>query len=348
MIFVTGGTGLVGAHLLCELIRSGKQVKALKRRTSNLNLTLKTFSYYSAGYQELFNKINWVEGNILDYYFLEDTLAGVEEIYHCAAMVSFRSADRKKMISNNVEGTANLVNAALTRSVKKMCHVSSVASLGRPKNGTAVSEETCWIPSKRNSGYSESKFYSEAEVWRGIREGMDAVIVNPSIILGPGNWESGSPRFFKSVGDGLQFYTKGITGYVDVGDVVRAMILLMGDNNFGSCKNQRYLLSAENLSYRDFFNAIADSLGRKRPRFFASDFILSTAWKLAAFWSLFSGSPAVITRDAVSNSNHEFFFDGSKIRETLPGFQYRPVSESIKEISKIFLSEKNNCKSAKT
>ena len=170
MIFVTGGTGLVGAHLLYSLVNSGREVTALKRNTANPEQTLKIFSYYSSRYEELFKRIRWAEGDVQDYFTLEDMLDGVEEVYHCAAMVSFNTSVRRKMLTNNVEGTANMVDAALYNGVKKFCHISSIASLGRTGNGFPVTEETSWIPSKKHSGYSESKFYSETVVWRGIEE----------------------------------------------------------------------------------------------------------------------------------------------------------------------------------
>ncbi|NCB09315.1 MAG: NAD-dependent epimerase/dehydratase family protein, partial [Bacteroidia bacterium] len=140
IIFVTGGTGLVGAHLLYQLTAAGKKVKALKRKTSNLQQVLKVFSYYSENHTTLFDQIEWVNGDILDYYSLEEMLAGVTEIYHCAAIVSFDPKERAKMIANNVEGTANLVNAALENGVKKICHVSSVAALGQMSGGQPVTE----------------------------------------------------------------------------------------------------------------------------------------------------------------------------------------------------------------
>lgn len=337
MVFVTGGTGLVGAHLLYELVKSGKQVKALKRKTSNLDITLKTFAFYSSEAKELFEKIDWVEGDILDFFSLEDLLNGVDEVYHCAAIVSFHSSERKKMISNNVEGTANLVNAALKNGVKKFCHVSSIAALGRTNSDIPVTEETSWVPSKKKSGYSESKFFSEVEVWRGIQEELDSVIVNPSIILGPGNWKSGSPKLFKTINDGMQFYTKGITGYVDVRDVVNVMLLLMDDKNFETCKNQRYLLNATNLSYQELFCTIADELGKKRPRVYAPDVLLGVAWRFAALSGIF-GNPSPITHETVANSNQKFYFDGSKITQKIEGFNYRDISETIKEVSEILKS----------
>lgn len=330
MIFVTGGTGLVGAHLLFELTKAGKKVKALKRETSNLNQVLKTFSYYTKTPQELFDKIEWVNGDILDYFSLEKILAGVTEIYHCAAIVSFDSKERQKMISNNVEGTRNLVDAAIENGVKKLCHVSSIAALGKLQNGDAINEETNWVPSKKNSGYSESKFFSETEIWRGMEEGLDAVIVNPSIIFGPAKWESGSAKIFKTVWDGMKFYTKGVTGFVDVHDVVRPMLLLMNESNFEKCKNQRFLLSAENLSYQSVFSQIATALNQPAPTIWANDFLLAFVWRAASLISLITQKPAFITKEAASGRNQLNKFDGSKITQML-SYSYIPISESIKK-----------------
>jgi dihydroflavonol-4-reductase len=149
------------------------------------------------------------------------------------------------MIANNVEGTANLVNAALEKGVRKICHVSSVAALGRLDEQQLITEETNWVPSKKISGYSESKFFSEVEIWRGIEEGLNAVIVNPSIILGPANWETGSAKMFKTVWDGMKFFTRGVTGFVDVRDVVKAMILLMDEQYFEKIKTSVFSSAAK-------------------------------------------------------------------------------------------------------
>jgi len=338
MIFVTGGTGLVGSHLLFELAKTGKKVKALKRESSNLQQVLKTFSYYSENPENLFKRIEWVNGDILDYFSLETALKGVTEIYHCAAIISYQPDERKKMITNNVEGTTNLVNAALQNGVKKICHVSSVAALGSWGNGMPITEETNWIPSKKISGYSESKFFSETEIWRGIEEGIDAVILNPSIILGPGNWDSGSPRFFKTIWTGLNFYTKGVTGFVDIKDVVRAMILLMDDSNFENTRNQRYLLNAENLSYQEVFSQIADALDKPRPKYYTSELMLEVAWRFGKMISLFTKKPEIITRETAASSIKLKHFDGSKICRTIQ-FDYLPVSDSIKQTADYFKND---------
>ena len=338
MIFVTGGTGLVGSHLLLALLQQDAGVKALRRKSSDVEKVRKLFRWYTSDADELFSRIMWVEGDILDICSLEEHLQDVSLIIHCAAVVSFDTGKRAEMIHNNVEGTANLVNAALSCGVKKICHVSSNSALGSAKEGRMVTEETSWIPGRRNSGYSESKFFSEAEIWRGIEEGLDSVVVNPSIILGPGDWQSSSTLFFPAVYRGFPFYTRGITGFVAVRDVVDAILLLTRNDNFERLKNRKYLLNAGNLSYRDFFNQIADALGKPRPFLYASPLILEIAWRLSFLWAFITGKPARITREAVANSNREIRYDGSKITE-MTGFRYRPLSEAIKHTAACFLDE---------
>jgi nucleoside-diphosphate-sugar epimerase len=338
MILVTGGTGLVGAHLLYELTNSGLRVKALRRQQSNTEWVKKIFSYYTNRVDELYARIEWVEGDILDYLSLEEALKGITCIYHCAAIVSFHGDDNDMMLNNNVKGTGNLIDAAIHNGVRRFCHVSSIAALGKTQDGSVITEETYWTPSKRKSGYSLSKFFSEMEVWRGIEEGLDAVIVNPSIIIGPGNWEIGSPKLFQSIWKGLKYYTKGITGFVDVRDVVKAMIILTDDSRFEEVKNQRFILNAGNLSYQDFFNKIADGLNKPRPRNFASDIKLHIAWRMAKAASFFTGKRPVITRDAVSSSNQKNHYSGEKISAKI-GFKYQSLDSSIADIAELFLKD---------
>lgn len=335
MIFVTGGTGLVGSHLLYDLLKSGKKVRALRRSSSNMRWVKRVFAYYAENPAELFEQIEWVEGDILNYYSLQDLLTGISEVYHCAAMVSFHPNDHDSMLNNNVKGTANLINAAIHNQVKKFCHVSSIAALGKTQDGSEINEDTYWTPSKRKSSYSLSKFFSEMEVWRGIEEGLEAVIVNPSIVLGPGNWDIGSPKLFQAIWKGLKYYTKGETGFVDVRDVSQAMIRLMDKENFAKTNNERFILNAGNLNYQDFFNKIADALQKPRPTTFASDLILQVSWRAARLASFFSGKRPFITRDTVSGSNKISRYDGRKIINTID-YQYHNLDRTITDIAGMF------------
>ena len=338
MIFVTGGTGMVGAHLIYDLVLKGEKVLALKRPGSSLQRVEKIFGFYCKDPESLLQKIEWVEGDLLDKEGLCRLLTGVDQIYHAAAIISFDSRDRDAIIHNNCEGTANLVDLALSMGIPHFCHVSSVAAIGSPPEGIEASEDHPWCNSRDHSAYTESKYLSEMEVWRAILQGLNAVIVNPSVIIGPGDWKSGSSMVFSKVWHGLKFYTKGGTGFVDVHDVTSAMQLLMANETWETIKNQRYILSAENLTFREFFYQIADNLHVSRPKFLAGKTLLKIAWRFFALIRLLTGIKPTITREVVRSTYKTSSYDGSKICRTI-GFKYTPAEVSIREISLIFLND---------
>jgi nucleoside-diphosphate-sugar epimerase len=273
-IFVTGGTGLLGSHLLYKLICDGYEPMALKRTTSDTDKTLRTFCYYSEKGNELFKKIRWIDGDLLDYQLLLDQIKVAGYVYHCAAAVSFQSADKNELKEINVQGTANIVNACIEKGVSKLLHVSSIGTLGRADAREVVTEETYWN-NKKTSIYSTTKYYAEMEVWRGMAENLNAVIVNPSIILGPGNWDEGSSKLFSTVYNGLKFYTQGTNGFVDVNDVCNIMIQLMKSE----IKGERFILNSENVAYKDIFGWMAHELGVSTPKYEATRFISELAWR---------------------------------------------------------------------
>lgn len=235
LILVTGGTGLVGTHLLFDLCKSGKRIRALKRIGSDVANVKKVFSYYSSNVDELLKNIEWVDVDLMDVYSLLDAMEGITEVYHCAAMVSFDSKHETEMMKINVEGTSNMVNAALEKGIKKFCHVSSIATIGRAEHISLSTEETFWKSSPDHSNYAISKYAAEREVWRASEEGLDVVIVNPSLIIGAGNWQQSSSIFFEKGFKGMKYYTEGSNGFVDVRDVVTLMIRLMNSdkNRYG-------------------------------------------------------------------------------------------------------------------
>lgn len=334
MIVVTGGTGLVGAHLLYDLCQKHSNVRAIKRQNSDLEQVKKTFSYYSIDAELLFEKIEWVDADVVDYPSLEAAFEGATQIYHVAAMVSFRESDREKMQEINVKGTANVVNAALYRKVEKLCHVSSIAALGKPEADQLATEETPWKDSDKSSPYSMSKYKSELEVWRGIEEGLPAVIVNPSIILGPCKWDSGSAALFSLVWKGLKFYTPGVNGFVYVGDVSKAMIQLMESNITG----QRYTLNAEDVGYQKLFKLMAQSLGRKEPSIAVKPWMSELSWRLLKFSSVFTGKPPSLTKATARSSMKISRLSNQKIKEAI-GIEFTSVEEMIDLTSKQFLNE---------
>ncbi len=334
MNFVTGGTGLLGSHLIYDLLLKGEEVRALKRATSHIQSVKKIFSYYNTNADELFNKIQWIEGNILDFYSLKEALIGVDHVYHCAAIISFDPQQRDKIIEENVAGTANLVNACLEIKIKKYCQVSSIAAIGKSEINGLITEQGQWLNSKNKSAYSISKHLSEMEVWRGIAEGLNAVIVNPSIILGPGNWENGSSKMFTSIYKGLRFFTKGITGYVDVRDVSKAMIELM------ECEisAERFILNAENLSYEHVFKLMAKTLGVKIPDIYAKKWMSELGWRLEKIKEIVFNKPALLTRETARTAHKSSFYSNQKIKDEL-NFSFTPIEQSIQDVSRLFLKE---------
>jgi len=324
MIFVTGGTGLVGSHLLVELALKGQRVRAIMRDKNRLEMVKKLFIYYHpANGHELFKTIEWVEGDINDIFSLKEALKGIKTVYHCAAMVSFLPADRQQMVKVNVNGTANLVNVSLVQGVEKFCHCSSVAAIGQPEEGKPTVESLVWKTSSKNSWYSISKYGAEREVWRGSEEGLPVVIVNPSIIIGPGDTSRSSAQLYQSVKSGLKFYTKGVTGFVDARDVASAMVQLTHSDKI----NERYILSGENLQYKQVFEYFAESAGVKPPKYYAGPILSELAWRLEKLRSLLTGKKPLITRETARNANSVRLFSNDKIRKAI-GFSFRPVKEA--------------------
>lgn len=339
MILVTGGTGLLGSHLLYDLTKSGKQVRAIRRRTGRDSFVRKVFSYYSENPDELFSRIEWFDADLMDFGRIEDAFEGVEEVYHAGAMVSFYPKDHKAMLKTNIEGTANLINLSLAKGVKKFCYVSSVATLGRAENTGISDEETYWVPSRKNSVYSISKYGAEREVWRGMEEGLNAVIVNPSVIMGPGYWQDNS-GLFRLVYEGLKYYTRGVNGYVDVRDLSRAMIVLMDGNIF----RERFVVSAANLSYQEFFECVARHMGKPAPAVNVPPAMTGIAWRVEAVRSFFTGAKPEITREMAITTSMEYRYSNEKLLKRL-NFEFTPVEESIRGICNCYLRDLNGSKS---
>ena len=334
MILVTGATGLVGSHLLYQLCQAEKLVCAIKRDRSNINFVKKVFSYYCDDYSNLFQKIKWIDADILDLPSLEDAFKGVTSVYHCAAWISFNPKHKQKMIQNNVEGTANIVNLCLAHNINKLCHVSSVASIGRAPKNQPINEDTLWSENPLNSAYSISKYKSEIEVWRGVEEGLNAVIVNPAIILGPGKWEKGSSLIFKQIWNGMPFYTSGSSGFVDVRDVAKIMIQLM---NSSICA-ERFILSSESIPFKTTFDYIANQLGRKNAHIKIGPFLSSVGWRLAKIFSFFTGKGPVFTKETAIAGSSISIYDSEKVSKQL-GFKFKKVKKSCEEFSDLFLRE---------
>jgi dihydroflavonol-4-reductase len=334
MIVVTGGTGLVGSHLLLELLKADNTVRVLIRKDSKPEKVFTVWKHYVPDPEKLLGKIEWYPCDITDKFALSEALIGADQVYHCAARVSLDGTNKRNMYEVNVLGTHNIVNICLELNVKKLVHVSSIAAIGKAMNGTILSEADGW-PVKSKSIYSQTKTLGELEVWRGIAEGLNADIVNPSVIIGPGDWQQSSSRFFDVIFRGLKYYTKGTTGFVDVRDVTKAMILLMNSEISG----ERFILNSANMSIKDFFEKIALSLEVKAPARYASPLLTSLAWEIEYIKYLFSGLMPKITRQSARTSHTVRQYSGKKIIDQL-NFVYTPIDESIANTARLYLQEK--------
>jgi dihydroflavonol-4-reductase len=315
-IFITGGTGFLGSHLIKQLVQAGyDDIRALYRDKQKIS-------------QE--SKITWIEGDILDAPLLEEVMIGVDWVFHCAAVVSFDPRDFKQMYQANAEGTANVVNMALEAGVKKFIHVSSVAAIGRNEKEPIVTEQTKWIRSPLNTHYAESKYQAEQEVWRGAAEGLNVVVVNPGVILGMQSMERGTGRMFNQVNKGLRFYTRGNNGFVDVNDVAKFMILLAESDII----EKRFILVGENLPYKHVFELIAKALHKKAPDIQVTPLIAAIAWRVEWLKSRFSNKRPLITKETAMTSAHSFFYENAQSLAAFQNFKYTPIEKVINEIGK--------------
>ncbi len=324
MILVTGGTGLLGSQLVWDLMQENTMVRVLVRATSDRSILQRKF----ISHPDLYHCIDFFEGDILDVFSLADALKGVKQVYHCAAMVSFDPSKADDMLHINADGTENVVNACMEANIAKLCYVSSVATLGRKDSLEAADENALWENNKNNSNYAISKYSAEREVWRGITEGLNAVIVNPSVILGAGNWKTDSSSLFKRVQEGLKYYTNGISGFVDVRDVSRCMMQLMQSNISG----ERFIISSQNISYKQLLQWMAESLKVKPPHNEATPFLSGLAWRLAHLRNRLSGKPSLITRETTRSALQKFCYSNKKVKKQL-GMEFIPVQDAVEWVA---------------
>lgn len=316
MILITGGTGFIGSLLLEKLLAEGHNVRALMRENSKVPDHLTRLP-----------NLEWVVADLLDYFALKDAFEGVHQVYHCAAKVSYAKKDKREIMRTNVEGTTHIVNLCLENACR-LLHVSSVAALGNNEKGQAITEKNKWEWSADKSNYSISKFEAEREVWRGISEGLDAVIINPSVIIGTSKSRSESNKIFELLEKGFSYYPKGSAGFVDARDVVDIMTRLMNKRDLSG---EQYLINAENLDYYDLFkrySLVANTLPPKKP---LSTFSLQLGWRLIAVLKRLGLTKSDFSKEIALAVNKKSFYSNEKIKETL-GYKFIPLNNSFKEI----------------
>jgi dihydroflavonol-4-reductase len=325
MILVTGGTGFLGSYIIKHLVEKGYPVRAIRRNN-------KPDSYRVPFWipKEIFDKVEWVEGDVLDVVALEEAMEGIDTVIHSAAVVSFIKKERPNMYQVNVEGTANVVNMMLEKNIRRLVHVSSVAALGRSASGGHVNEEKKWEESKVNTHYAKSKYKAELQVWRGTAEGLEAVIVNPSTILGYGDWNTGSCAIFKNVFEEFKWYVSGVNGFVDVEDVAKVVVLLMESK----INEQRYIVNGDTWPFKKLQETIADEFGKKRPPRLTTPFLMNIGWRLEKIKSILTGKKPLLTKESARVAQSQTWFENDKLLKALPGFSFTTLEETIKNACK--------------
>jgi len=317
MILVTGGTGFLGAYIIKNLVEKGHAVRAI-RRSSKLPFFID---------KDVWNKIEWIDGDVLDVISLGDAMQGIDSIIHSAAIVSFTKDQRKEMYAVNIEGTANVVNMALETGVRRLLHVSSIAALGRTSKTSTVTEDKAWQENKANTHYAITKHHAEMHVWRGFAEGLEGVIINPSTILGYGNWHQSSCAIFKNAYKSFPWYTKGVNGFVGVEDVAEAAISLL----ISGINEKRFIVNAENRSFQSLFNAMAEGFNKKPPHRYANRTMSEIAWRIESLKSIFTGSKPLLSKETAKVAHSQTSFDNSALLNSLPGFSFTPLDAAIKK-----------------
>lgn len=334
---VSGATGLVGSHLVRALLMAGKEVRALHRSSSDKGLLERVFAYYGDQLSQYESQLEWLETDLLDPFDVDQAMQGSEVFYHCAALVSFNPKDKQSLVVDNAKMTANVINAAIHFNLPRFIHVSSVAALGRKPGQKEFDEESHWVESKNNSNYAIGKYAAELEVWRGIEEGLSAAMVNPCIILGPGTWNGGSAALFKNVAEGFKFYTKGVNAFVDVRDVVKAMLILEEKRDI----KERFLIAAENWTYEKVFKAIAVAMNKPAPSIEVKPWMASLAWRWEAIKSALTGKRPLVTKETTRTSLNAYYYQNEKAKAVL-GMEFRDISESIAFIAQCYLKDQGS------
>ena len=332
MILVTGGTGLVGAHLLYHLVKNDEKIRAIYRSDEKIAAVKKVFSFYSDDVT-LISKIDWFKADITEVPAMIPAFAGIKKVYHCAALISFNPKDYREMRKVNIHGTAIIVNLAIDAKVNKICFVGSIASVGNSLNEGLITEKNEWTPQEDNSGYSITKFGAEMEIWRASQEGVDVVIVNPGVILGSGFFTTDSGKLFSQVYKGFNYYTEGITGFVGVKDVVEVMIKLMNSN----IKNERFILVSENKSFKEIFFSIASALDKKPPTKNIKPWQTAFFWRFSWLLSLLTNKEPLLSKYSARSAHSVSRYSSEKIEKSL-SFQFKKIDDVIKSVSEKYIN----------
>ncbi len=324
MILVTGGTGLVGSHLLIKLYQEGQSARVLSRKKSWPKHIDKVLNYYQIDPDLFKQRFSLCQGDVTDIVSLEEAFENVKKVYHCAALVSFKQSDYHRMMDINVNGTSNVVNMCLDANIDKLCYVSSTAAIGKKGTEKIVVEDGEWVRELNSSNYSKSKFLAEREVWRGQEEGLNVVIANPCVVLGPGNWEESSATLFKQASGGLKFYTDGSNAFVDARDVSDCLYSLMESD----ISEQRFLVTGHNLTFKSLFDRLSEAFGHKKPNRKSPRWLSNIGWRVEGVLAWMFRRKPRITKETVTSAYTQIAYSNEKIKKAL-NKDFRSIEDTV-------------------
>lgn len=333
MNLVTGATGIIGSHVVLKLLQDKKPVIACKQKNSDLRKVEKLFSFYDQ--KSLFEKITWKDVDVCDIFSIEEALENVDHVYHCAGFVSFNKKDRKKLFQINETGTSNVIAASLYKNVKALCHVSSIATLNNLDHKEALHENVFWKTNGKESDYALSKYNAEREVWRAMEEGLNAVIVNPGVVLSPGFWDQSSSRLFETCYKGNMFYTLGSAGYISAKDTAALMIELIEKKHYGN----RYILVENNYTFKTILDMVSVGLGKSKTSVNAGKILLQTGRFFNYFSSKITGKEQVLTKAIINSALNKQTYLNTKIRAAI-NYNFVPIEAEIKDICRFFKEDR--------
>lgn len=343
MDFVTGATGMLGAHLILILLKKGRQIRALKTKHSDIEKTKQILSFYSDDYINLFSEIEWVDGDLLDYNSVVNALKDVDTVYNCASLIPIKLGNRAQMIEDNANAARNLAMAAKDNNIKYFCHVSSIDALGEEQDEfKEITENSQRNPKGKYSAYSQAKFMAEMEIWKAINEGLPAGIINPSVILGPGDWQKGTPQIFDAVNKGLKHYVDGVTGFVGVKDVVACMLQMTKEKITG----QRFIVNSQNFSCSSLLELTAKYLGVKPPKRKISNILLKIVQTGSYIKAFFLKKRATITTDFINKVTGFHLYSNTKSKGRLIA-DYKAIDLVLEEICQIYKKDTSEGKTPK-
>ncbi len=327
MILITGATGLLGSQITLDLIKTGRNLRLFYHSSPSKDKLIRYLTHFGVDNQLIQSQLDWFQGDIRSLHDVKDAIVGCDEIIHCAALVSFEKKHFNLLFQINREGTANCVNIALKLGVKRMIYISSTAAIGSDSllNEHIKRETNGWNGNEDVSNYSLSKYSAEKEVWRGIEEGLNAVIVNPSVIFGAGSWNDSSLKIFRSIKNGLKYYTRGENAFVDSRDVSEIVSMLLHSD----ISAERFLVTGTNSSFKNLFDLISEKLKVKKTYKLAGTFLTSLAWRLDSFKSFFTSKSPTITKESARSSQSIQHYSSEKLLKQFPDFRFRDLKETI-------------------